>query len=107
MFNVFLKFKKQVFERKNRNLNLYFGLGISTLTTNARNPFYSGEDGENKYEFISSILIAPGFDYTFQFENEDCISVGVNYHYSPYKTEGALQDNIGSSGFILRILYSF
>lgn len=107
MFNAFLKFKKQVFERNNKNLKLYFGIGVSTITTNARNPFYSGQEGENKYEFISSILIAPGFDYTFQFENEDSITIGINYQYSPYKTEGALQDNIGSSGFIPRILYSF
>ena len=107
MFNAFLKFKKQVFRRANKDLKLYFGIGVSTITTDARNLFYSGQEGENKYEFISSILIAPGFDYTFQFKNEDCITFGINYQYSPYKTEGALQDNIGSSGFIPRILFSF
>lgn len=107
MFNFMAKFNKTLKSTENSKLKAFLGVGISTITTNARNPFYSGAEDENKYEFISAILIAPGFDYKFRISENAKIAVGVNYHYSPYRLEGALQEDIGSSAIVPRIQLTF
>lgn len=107
MFNFFAKFNKTLKSTEKGKLKAYLGVGISTITTNARNPFYSGAEDENKYEFISAILIAPGFDYKFKISQNAKLAIGVNYHYSPYRVEGALQEDIGSSAIVPRIQFTF
>jgi hypothetical protein len=107
MLNVFFKLNKDILKTKKNHLKAFFGLGISTIQLNARNPFYSGQEGEEKYEFISTILFAPGIDFTHCFKNDFKITFGVNYHYSPFKTEGALREDIGHSGLIPKILFTF
>lgn len=107
MFNFFAKFNKTLNSTKNSKLKVFLGAGISTITTNARNPFYSGAEDENKYEFISAILIAPGFDCKFQLSDNAKMAIGVNYHYSPYRLEGALQEDIGSTAIVPRIQLTF
>ena len=107
MFNFIAKFNKTLKSTENSKLKIYLGAGISTITTNARNPFYSGAEDENKYEFISAILIAPGIDYKFRVSDNAKLAIGVNYHYSPYRLEGALQEDIGSSAIVPRIQLTF
>lgn len=107
MFNFFAKFNKTLKSTENGKLKIYLGAGVSTITTNARNPFYSGAEDENKYEFISALLIAPGFDYKFRLSDNAKMAIGVNYHYSPYRLEGALQEDIGSSAIVPRIQLTF
>lgn len=107
MFNAYLKLNRHVLFTKKNNLKVFFGLGVSTIQLDARNPFYSGQEGEEKYEFVSAILFAPGISYTHNFNKNFKLSFDINYHYSPYKTEGALRENIGSSGVIPKILFTF
>lgn len=107
MFNFFAKFNKTLKLTQKGELKAYLGVGISTITTDARNPFYSGAENENKYEFISALLIAPGINYKFRISDNSKLAIGINYHYSPYRLEGALRENIGSSAIIPRLLFTF
>lgn len=107
MLNLFIKLKKKLNSSKNSTLMGYVGIGVSTINTDARNPFYSGQEGENKYEFISALLLAPGIDYTMKIRNRTEITLGINYHYAPYKTEGALRQRIGHSAIIPKLLFTF
>jgi hypothetical protein len=107
MFNFFAKFNKSLKMTETSQLKAFLGIGVSTISTDARNPFYSGEEGEFKYEFISALLIAPGIDYTFRMSKNSHLLVGINYQYSPYRLEGALRENIGSSAIIPRIQFTF
>lgn len=107
MFNFFAKFNKTLKLTQKGELKAYLGIGVSTITTDARNPFYSGAENESKYEFISALLIAPGIDYKFRLGTNSKLAIGINYHYSPYRLEGALQENIGSSAIIPRVLFTF
>ena len=107
MFNIFVKLNKSLKTTEKSELKAFLGLGASTITTNARNPFYSGAEGESKYEFISALLITPGIDYTFRISQKSKLVVGINYQYSPYKLEGALQENIGSSAIIPKLQFRF
>ena len=107
MFNIFLKFNKTVKTTRKGILKAFLGVGASTITTNARNPFYSGQEDENKYEFVSALLIAPGIDYKFKLKKNAKLAIGINYQYSPYRLEGALREDIGSSAIVPRIQFTF
>ena len=65
------------------------------ITTDARNPFYSGQEGENKYETVTAILFAPGFEYKHKF-NEDAQFI-----------VGAVRENIGGLALVPKIAYIF
>lgn len=107
MFNAFVKLKKNIKRSQNTVLKGYIGIGVSTINTDARNPFYTGQEGESKYEFISTVLVAPGIDYVIKTRHKTKITLAVNYQYSPYKTEGALRQSIGSSAVIPKLLFTF
>ncbi len=107
MFNAFLRFKKRIVHTKTSEVNLGVGIGMSTINTDARNPFYSGDDGENKYEFISTFLLMPGIDWCHKFSENAELVFGVDLQYSPYKIEGALREDIGSIALIPKLMYRF
>ena len=65
--NFMVDFKKSLHTSTKGNLDLKLGLGVSAITTDARNPFYSGEEGEEKYETISAVLYNPGLEYQYEF----------------------------------------
>ena len=108
LFNPMLRFKKNFAKSDSNKLLLGLGLGASVITTDARNTdFLDNSEDRNKYEVIAAFLISPSLDYakTFKNNNEFTFSIGLNY--SPYKIEGALQEDIGSIAITPRILYSF
>ena len=108
LLNPMLRFKKNLSKSDRKKLLLSIGLGASVITTDARNTdFLDTSEDRNKYEAISAFLISPGLGYskTFKNNNEFTFSVGLNY--SPFKIEGALQEDIGSIAITPRILYSF
>jgi hypothetical protein len=107
MLNVLLKLKKDVIKSEKSELNIGLGIGISGITTDARNPFYEGKEDDKKYEMIKSILISPGIEYAHKFSNGEHLSIGFNLQYSPYKIEGALREDIGSIFYIPKISYKF
>jgi len=107
MFNPMLRFKKNLLNSHKSQLNLGLGLGVSILRTNARNPFYEGKDDDKKYEMITSFLASPLIEYTQRFNNNERITIGFNLQYSPYKIEGALQEDIGSFFYVPKIAYKF
>ena len=107
MFNPMLRFKKHLLSTYKSDLNISLGLGASILRTDARNPFYEGKENDKKYEIITSFLASPGIEYTHKFANKEHISIGLNFQYSPYKIEGALQEDIGSFFYVPRIAYKF
>ncbi|MEE9349657.1 MAG: hypothetical protein V3U80_06385 [Flavobacteriaceae bacterium] len=111
MINPMVKFRKDLFNIDRSRLNIGLGIGASLITTDARNPFYEGETGsenkKEKYETISTMLIAPSIEYTYTFRNNDRISMGFNLQFSPYKVEGSLQTDIGSLFYVPRIAYKF
>lgn len=108
LFNPILRFKKNMSASQTKTLVLGLGLGASVITTDARNTdFFDNSEDRNKYEVITAFLVSPSLDYskTFKNNNEFTFSVGLNY--SPYKIEGALQEDIGSIAITPRLLYSF
>lgn len=107
LFNGFIRFNKEIISHNKKALILSNGLGVSTITTDLRNPYYSGKEKENKYEFISSILLAPGLHYSISSSNYKNFKIGIEYLYTPYKTEGALLDNIGKSAIAAKFTYQF
>lgn len=107
MFNLSANFKKTLASSDRGKLNISVGIGASMITTDARNPFYSGQEGENKYETVTSILFAPGLEYRYAFNEDAQFIVGVSMHYAPYKVEGAVRENIGGLALVPRIAYIF
>ncbi len=107
MFNGFVRFKKSIQNSKNSKVNLGLGIGVSTITTNARNPFYNGRKDESKYEFISSLLLIPGVEWSHTFSEHAKFTFGFDLQYSPYKIEGALREGIGQIAMIPKISYRF
>jgi len=108
MFNPMVKFKKSILNSDVHNLNLGLGIGASIIHTNARNPFYDGNNEKSKkYEMITSILVSPELEYVRKFSNNDELSIVFGVQYSPYKIEGALREDIGSIFFVPKITYKF
>lgn len=107
MFNAFLRFKTHIYQNNTSKINLGLGLGVSTIITNARNPYYSGEQGERKYEYISALLLMPGIEWCYRFSGETELTVGIDFQYAPYKMEGALREDIGAMALIPKIMYRF
>lgn len=108
LFNPMLRFKKNLSASKATQLHIGLGLGASVIKTDARNPFYTGSDSDDeKYEVITAFLVAPTLDYVKTFNNNEQLTFSLGFHYSPYKIEGALQENIGSISLTPRIMYSF
>jgi hypothetical protein len=107
MVNFIVDFKKNLHTSTKGNLELKLGLGVSGITTDARNPFYSGEEGEEKYEIVGAILFSTGLEYRYEFNEDAKITIGVSMQYAPYKVEGAVRKNIGGLAFIPKIAYVF
>lgn len=107
MFNVMVNFKKSLATSDKGQFDIKLGIGGSMITTDARNPFYSGQEGENKYETVSAILFAPGLEYKHSFNEDAQFIVGVSMHYAPYKVEGAVRENIGGLALVPKIAYIF
>lgn len=107
IFNPMLRFRKHLVSNYKSDLNISLGIGASILQTNARNPFYEGKKDDNKYEIVTAFLASPGIEYTHKFANKEHISIGLSFQYSPYKIEGALQEDIGSFFYVPRIAYRF
>jgi hypothetical protein len=107
MLNFTVDFKKSLHTSTKGNLELKLGLGVSGITTDARNPFYSGEDGEEKYEIVSSVLFSPGLEYQYEFNEDSKFIIGVSVNYAPYKVEGAVREDIGGLAFVPKIAYVF
>ena len=87
MMNILLKIKKHIIHTEESDFNFGFGLGVSNVTTDARNPFYEGKKDENKYESLTTIFISPGFEFVRKFGESDTVSIGLDLQYSPYKVE--------------------
>lgn len=107
MVNFTLDFKKTIRSFGKGNLNLKLGIGASGITTDARNPFYSGQEGEEKYEIVGAILFSPGLEYKHEFNENTKFIIGVSMNYAPYKIEGAVRENIGGLAFVPKITYVF
>jgi len=107
MVNAFLKFKKDILKTNTTRFKIGLGVGMSSITTDARNPFYAGKDDEDKYETITAFLVSPGIELVKTFSNNDEITIGLSLQYSPYKIEGALQENIGGLFYVPKIAYRF
>lgn len=107
MFNALARFKKRVHYTEKSQVNIGLGIGVSTVLTNARNPFYSGREDENKYEYISALLLMPGIEWEHEFSGNSLFTFGFDVQYSPYKIEGALREDIGTFALIPKVSYRF
>ncbi|AXG72317.1 hypothetical protein KORDIASMS9_04588 [Kordia sp. SMS9] len=107
MFNILVNFKKSLATSDKGQFDIKLGVGGSMITTDARNPFYSGQEGETKYETVGAILFAPGLEYKHSFNDDAQFIVGVSMHYAPYKVEGAVRENIGGLALVPKIAYIF
>jgi len=108
MFNPMLRFKTNLSRSTSNKLLLGIGLGASVLSTDARNTdFFDTSEDRSKYEIITAFLVSPSLDYVKTFKNNNEFTFSLALNYSPYKIEGALQEDIGSVALLPRILYSF
>lgn len=107
MANIVFYLKKKILEKEKSIVNFRLGIGASGIHTNARNPFYTGKDDENKYEIISSILINPSLEFVKKLKNKSEFIVALGIQYSPYRIEGAVKEDIGSTAMIPKILFTF
>lgn len=108
VFNPMLRFKKNLSTSETSQLHLGLGVGASIIKTDARNPFYTGDNNnDKKYELVTALLVSPSLDYVKTFRNNEQLTFSFGMNYSPYKVEGSLQENIGSIGLTPRIMYSF
>ena len=106
--NYYVRFNKNLLpETVSQKLELSLGLGASTIVTDARNPFYEGAEGQNKYENVTTILVAPGIKWEFEPYDDTLLSLGLDLNYMPYRIEGALEERIGSLALIPRLTYRF
>lgn len=107
MINPMLRFNKNLSQKVNNQFYISLGIGASIIKTDARNPFYSGNEDEEKYEVVTALLLSPNLDYVKKFRNNEELTFSIGLNYTPYKIEGALRQNIGSLSLTPRILYSF
>lgn len=107
MANILFNFRKRFSETEKSAFEFRLGFGASGLQTDLRNPRYSGNKDENKYEMISSFLLNPNIEYIRKFKNKTALNFAIGLHYSPYKVEGAVQEDIGGLGIIPKITYTF
>lgn len=106
--NYFFRFNKNLLsEQSKQRLEIGLGVGGSTIVTDVRNPFFEGEDDQEEYESITTILITPGLKWKFKPSQDTLLTLGLDLHYAPYRIEGALEENIGGVAITPRILYSF
>lgn len=106
LINGMFRFKKEVVTKEKTALNIGLGIGISNIITNARNPFYTGREDENKYENITAILFAPNLEWKYRFLSHE-IAISIGLQYAPYKVEGALRENIGELFYVPKFSYRF
>ncbi|WP_431110060.1 hypothetical protein [Winogradskyella poriferorum] len=108
LFNPMIRFKKNFSKSESSKVLFGLALGASVVTTDARNTdFFDMSEDRSKYEIISALLISPSLDYVKAFKNNNEFTLSVGLNYSPYKIEGALQEDIGRIAITPRILYSF
>lgn len=107
MINILMKLKKHIIHTEVSDFNFSFGLGVSHVLTDIRNPYYKGKEGDEKYESITSILMSPGFEYVRRVNSFDVLSFGLAVQISPYKIEGAVKEDIGAIFLVPKIAYSF
>jgi len=107
MFNFMGRFKKNLLVTTPSRIMLNLGVGVSTIITDARNPFYSGQEGEHKYESVSALLLQPGLAFEHKFSKNVTLLLGIDLQYAPYKIEGALQEDIGTLAYIPKLLITF
>ena len=100
---------KALIRTNKSKISIGLGIGISSITTDARNPFFEGEKDQKKYELISSLLVMPnGIQWHHAFSENTQLTFAIeDLQYSPYKVEGALREDIGSMALIPKILYRF
>ncbi|CAM1372152.1 hypothetical protein [Tenacibaculum xiamenense] len=107
MLNLVANLKKRVIETSKKRLDLNFGIGVSGIQTDARNPDFSGEKSQNKYEMVSSLLINPSIEFTKKMKSSNELTFAFGLQYSPYKIEGAIQEDIGGLALIPKLIYLF
>lgn len=105
--NILFNFRKRFAETQKSAFEFRFGFGASGLQTNLRNPRYSGNSNEDKYEMIGAFLFNPNIEYTRKLKDKTALNFALGLHYSPYKIEGALQEDIGGLGIVPKITYTF
>ncbi|WP_394750848.1 hypothetical protein [Spongiimicrobium salis] len=106
LINGMFRFKKALISKDKTGFNIGLGIGISNITTNARNPFYTGDEDEKKYENITAILFAPNLEWEHRFLSHE-IAISIGLQYAPYKVEGALREDIGEFFYVPKISYRF
>ncbi|QTD38605.1 hypothetical protein JL193_04825 [Polaribacter batillariae] len=107
MANIVFYLKKNILEKSKTVINFRFGIGASGIQTNARNPFYTGKEDEDKYEMISSILMNPSLEFVKKLKNKTELTIALGAQYSPYKIEGAVKEDIGSFAITPKMLFTF
>lgn len=107
LVNIVFNFRKRFAETQKSAFEFRFGIGASGLQTDLRNPRYSGNKDENKYEMIGAFLFNPNIEYIKKFKDKTALNFALGLHYSPYKIEGAIQEDIGGLGIIPRITFTF
>lgn len=105
--NIVFNFRKSIFKTEKSAFEFMLGVGASGLQTDLRNPRYSGHKDENKYEMIDAFLLNPSLNYNKIFKDKTELSFAFGIQYSPYKIEGAVQENIGGFAFIPKLLFTF
>lgn len=106
VFNVFVNFKKNLFEFENTHIDFGVGIGVSSFNTNVRNPDYDKENNNNKYESITALLFSPGIEFK-QKVKKDEFSISMNLQYSPYRASRGFVEDMGSFFMIPKIAYRF
>ena len=107
MVNLMGRFKKDLLATVPSRLTLTIGVGTSVIMTNARNPFFSGQEGEKKYEYVSALLLQPGLSFEHRFSKDIKLLLGIDLQYSPYKIEGAVREDIGNIALIPKVMLTF
>jgi len=106
IMNPLLRFKRHLVKTTRSDLNIQFGIGASIIQTNARNPYYEGNEKQNKYESITSFLATTGIEYSYSINGEEFF-IGFDIQYAPYRVEGALREDIGTYFYVPKISYKF
>lgn len=106
IINPLLRFKRHLVNTTKSDLNIQIGIGASIIQTNARNPYYEGNEKQEKYESITSFLASTGLEYSCRIREEE-FTIGFDIQYAPYQIEGALREDIGTYFYVPRISYKF
>ncbi|MEM6686482.1 MAG: hypothetical protein AAF617_11930 [Bacteroidota bacterium] len=107
ILNFTFDFKKTLKTSPKSKLEIKFGAGFSWINTNARNPAFTRDNDEPRFESIGALLLVPSLEYTYKISEHAEFIFGLGLSYAPYRMDSSLINYIGGLALMPKLGYVF